>query len=73
MFPSLRNGSVIAAMLVKIDMQAQVDQRQLLNVMNDTLSRGSLRRYQVDPSSLQLQGTLMFYNIMEFFSRLALL
>ena len=54
------NGSVIAGMLVKIDMQAQVNQQGLFSVMNDTLSRGALGKYQVDPSSIRLQGTVQF-------------
>lgn len=66
MFDSLRNGSVIAMILVKMDMQAQVDQQSLFNVMNDTLSRGAIGRYEVDPSSLHIQGTLLFQTVEEF-------
>lgn len=57
------NGSVIAGMLVKIDMQAQVNQQGLFSVMNDTLSRGALGKYQVDPSSIRLQGTVQFSSV----------
>ena len=57
------NGSVITEMLVKIDMQAQVNQQGLFSVMNDTLSRGALGKYQVDPSSIRLQGTVQFSSV----------
>ena len=46
--------------LIKLDMQAQVDQQRLLNVLNDTLSSRMLGQYQVDPNSIGLEGTLTF-------------
>ena len=56
MFPFFSNGSVITSVLIKMDMQAQVGQQNLLYVMNDTLSSGTLGPYQVDPSSIGIKG-----------------
>ncbi|KAL9950782.1 hypothetical protein ACROYT_G043342 [Oculina patagonica] len=47
------NGSVIPSMLIKIDAEAQFDQRQLVDFMNTTVKSGTLGKYQVDPSSVQ--------------------
>lgn len=43
-------------MLIKIDAQAQIDQRQLVDFMNTTVKSGTLGKYQVDPSSVQSTG-----------------
>ena len=50
------NGSVIPRVLIKIDAQAQISQWQLVEFMNETLKSGMLRKYQVDPSSVELTG-----------------
>ena len=50
------NGSVVPSMLIKIDAEAQIDQRQLVAFMNNTLKSGALGKYQVDPSSVQSTG-----------------
>lgn len=52
------NGSVVPSMLIKIDAEARIDQRQLVDFMNTTLKSGALGKYQVDPSSVQSTGTL---------------
>ena len=68
------NGSVVPSMLIKIDTQAQIDQRQLVDFMNTTLKSGTLGKFQVDPSSVQSTGTVsipflhLFLSIMSFFS-----
>ena len=55
---SSSNGSVVPSMLIKIDTQAQIDQRQLVDFINTTLKSGTLGKYQVDPSSVQTTGTV---------------
>ncbi|PFX22514.1 Fibroblast growth factor receptor 1 [Stylophora pistillata] len=47
------NGSVIPRLLIKIDAQAQISQRQLVDFMNETLRSGMLGKYHVDPTSLE--------------------
>ena len=50
-------------MLIKVDMQAQVDHQSLLNIMQDTLSNGSLRGYQVNSSSVVLKGEFLAHKL----------
>ena len=61
-FP-LREGSVVTSMLIKVDMQAQVDHQSLLNIMQDTLSNGSLGGYQVNSSSVVLKGEFLAHKL----------
>lgn len=56
-FIFLSNGSVVPSILIKIDAEAQIDQRQLVAFMNTTLKSGVLGNYEVDPSSVQSTGT----------------
>ena len=51
-------------MLIKVDMQAQVDRQSLLNIMQDTLSNGSLRGYQVNSSSVVLKGEFLAHKLL---------
>ena len=50
-------------MLIKVDMQAQVDHQSLLNIMQDTLSKGSLVGYQVNSSSVVLKGEFLAHEL----------
>ena len=50
------NGSVIPRVLIKIDAQTQISQRQLVEFMNETLKSGMLGKYQADPTSIELTG-----------------
>lgn len=50
-------------MLIKVDMQAQVDHQSLLNIMQDTLSKGSLVGYQVNSSSVVLKGEFLAHKL----------
>ena len=50
-------------MLIKVDMQAQVDHQSLLNIMQDTLSNGSLGGYQVNSSSVVLKGEFLAHRL----------
>ena len=50
-------------MLIKVDMQAQVDHQSLLNIMQDTLSNGSLEGYQVNSSSVVLKGEFLAHKL----------
>ena len=50
-------------MLIKVDMQAQVDHQSLLNIMQDTLSNGSFRGYQVNSSSVVLKGEFLAHKL----------
>ena len=56
-FIFLSNGSVVPSILIKIDAEAQIDQRQLVAFMNTTLKSGALGKYEVDNSSVQCTGT----------------
>ena len=62
------NGSVIPRLLIKIDAQAQISQRQLVDFMNETLRSGMLGKYRVDPTSLQSTG-INFCNFPFLFER----
>ena len=50
-------------MLIKVDMQAQVDLQSLLNTMQDTLSNGSLGGYQVNSSSVVIRGEFLAHKL----------
>ena len=50
------NGSVIPRVLIKIDAQTQISQRQLVEFMNETLKSGMLGKYQADPTSIESTG-----------------
>ena len=50
-------------MLIKVDMQAQVDHQSLLNIMQDSLSNGSFRGYQVNSSSVVLKGEFLAHKL----------
>ena len=71
------NGSVIPRVLIKIDAQTQISQRQLVEFMNETLKSGMLGKYQVDPTSAELTGinfAIFFFFAVEphhIFSRLS--
>ena len=65
----LSNGSVVPSILIKIDAEAQIDQRQLVAFMNTTLKSGALGKYQVDPSSVQSTGTPAFFVCLFVISR----
>ena len=43
-------------MLIKIDAQTQISQRQLVEFMNETLKSGMLGKYQADPTSIESTG-----------------
>lgn len=65
-FP-LSNDSVVPTILIKIDAQAQIEQQELVGFMNTTLEGGMLGRYQVDPSSVQISGTLKSFFVFTYF------
>jgi len=44
-------------------MQAQVDHQSLLNIMQDTLSNGSLGGYQINSSSVVLKGEFLAHKL----------
>ena len=50
------NGSIIPRVLIKIDAQTQISQRQLVEFMNETLKTGMLGKYQADPTSIESTG-----------------
>ena len=50
-------------MLIKVDMQAQVDLQSLFDIMNDTLGSGTLGQYQVDPMSIALKGEFLAHKL----------
>ena len=50
-------------MLIKVDMQAQVDLQSVFDIMNDTLGSGTLGQYQVDPMSIALKGEFLAHKL----------
>ena len=50
-------------MLIKVDMQAQVDLQSLFDIMNDTLGSGTLGQYEVDPRSIALKGEFLAHKL----------